>query len=150
MAHCCITLGHSAEDRTWIIIARLIGNSRSARRTEHRSSRKGHTGGVTILSGNQQSTLCLPAHVLATAAMHRGRHLKACRESLPALLMLFKFCSWNILISPCKRTEIQPACPLSLCACSAGSLLAQGPALRSLQEFWRRGTRELSSTNAPS
>lgn len=86
MPHCCITLGHSTEDRTWIIIVRLIGNSCTAHRTEHHSSRKGHNGGVTILSGYKQSTLCLHAHVLDTTAMHRDRHLKACRETLPALL----------------------------------------------------------------
>lgn len=148
MPHCCITLGHSAEDRTWIIIVRLIGNSRTARRKEHHHSRKGHTGGVTILSGHKQSTLGLHAHVLDIAAVHRDRHLKACRESLPALMFL-NFAT-GILFSPCKSTKIQPACPPSLSACSVGGMIAQGPALRSPLQLWKRGTHKLNSTNVPS
>lgn len=105
MAHCCITLGHSTEDRTWIIIVRLIGDSCTALRTEHHSSRKGHTGGVPILSGNKQSTLCLHAHVLDTAPMHRGRHLKACRESLPALLMFLSFATGTFSFLPAKELK---------------------------------------------
>lgn len=93
MLHCCITLGHSAKDRTWIIIVRLIGNSCTARRKEHHSGRKGHTGGVTILSGRKQSTLCLHAHVL-DIAMHRDRHLKACREKA----FQHYWCFWILLL----------------------------------------------------
>lgn len=113
MPHCCITLGHNAKDRTWIVIVRLFGNSCTARRKEHHSSRKGHTGGVTILSGHKQSTLCLHAHVLDTA-MHRDRHLKACREkAFQHNWCFWIFFYWNILFLPAKELRSN-LCALSV------------------------------------
>lgn len=150
MPYCWITLGHSAKDRMWIIIVRLIGNSCTARRKEHHSGRKGHTGGVTIFSGHKQSTLCLHAHV-SDIAIHRDRHLKAYGEKAfqqPNIQLMFvNFATGTFFFSPCKSTKIQPACPLSLGARSVGGAIARGSAMRSVLEFWRRSTHEL---NVPS
>lgn len=66
------------------------------------------------------------------------------RKSLPALLMFLNFATGTFSFSPCKKTKIQPACPLSLGACSVGGAIARGPVVRSLREFWRRGKHELN------